>query len=173
MNYNDIYNEYHSKIVKFFKYKINSAEDAEELANNVMIKVYKNLHSYNEEKSSLKNWIFTISNNTLIDYFRKSKVKNMSLENQFEDALSMKDLLVSNNIDPLQYCVEKEKGFKIETAMSNIKCDRMRQISVLFFIEDKSLKEISDIIKKPIGTVKATIFRSRKLLQEKLILEKF
>ena len=172
MNYNNIYKEYHLKILGFFKYKINSPEDAEELANNVMIKVYKNLHLYDEEKSTLKNWIFAISKNVLIDYFRKSKVKKLSLENQFEDVFSMKDLLASNDIDPFQRCVEKEKRIKIETAMSNIKCDRMRQISLLFFIEDKSLKEISNIIKKPIGTVKASIFRSRKLLQEKLILKK-
>ena len=65
-----IYRDYHDKVLAFFLARLNSPEDAEDLCADVFVKVFRNLDSFDERKSSVSTWIYTISRNTLTDFFR-------------------------------------------------------------------------------------------------------
>ena len=66
-----IYRDYHGKVCGYIRSKINSAQDAEDITSDVFVKVYEKLDTFDETKASLSTWIYTITRNTLTDYFRK------------------------------------------------------------------------------------------------------
>lgn len=71
LNFDDIYNEYFNRVYKFCSYRVNNQEDAKDLASDIFVKIYKNINSFNPNKSNLAVWIFTIARNSLTDYYRK------------------------------------------------------------------------------------------------------
>src|SRR5689334_14630486 len=64
-----IYNQFHQGLLAFIKSKIKSKEDAEDILQNVFIKISANVDKLSEEEK-LKSWIFTITRNAIIDYYR-------------------------------------------------------------------------------------------------------
>lgn len=64
-----IYKQFHQELLGYLKSKIRSTEDAEDILQNVFIKISSSLHNLTEE-IKLKNWIFTITKNAVIDYYR-------------------------------------------------------------------------------------------------------
>ncbi|MBO2517961.1 MAG: hypothetical protein CW338_11950 [Clostridiales bacterium] len=71
---NRIYMEYQPKILKYLMYKTNSRDLAEDLCSDVFMKLLKKADSFDETKSSVSTWIYTIARNTLYDYFRTRHV---------------------------------------------------------------------------------------------------
>ena len=69
----ELYDEYHNKVMAYIRSKISSKEDAEDICQNVFMKVYAKYDSFDSSKSSISTWIFTITRNTLTDFFRTSK----------------------------------------------------------------------------------------------------
>ena len=70
----DIYRDFHGKIYAYIQSKVNDRFLAEDLTADVFLKVYEKLGSFDESKSSLSTWIYTIARNTLTDHYRTRKV---------------------------------------------------------------------------------------------------
>ncbi len=69
----ELYAEYHHKVMAYIRSRITSKEDAEDICHDVFMKVYAKYDSFDSSKSSISTWIFTITRNTLTDFFRTSK----------------------------------------------------------------------------------------------------
>ena len=63
-----IYRDYHSKVCGYIQSRVNSVQDAEDIAADVFLKVYEKLESFDESKASFSTWIYTITRNTLRRY---------------------------------------------------------------------------------------------------------
>src|SRR5687767_1319310 len=74
MEVTSIYKQFHSELLGFVKSKIPSNEDAEDILQNVFIRISSNVDKLNDDVK-LKNWIFTITRNAIIDYYRVSATK--------------------------------------------------------------------------------------------------
>jgi len=74
MEVTSIYKQFHSELLGFVKSKIRSKEDAEDVLQNVFIRISSNVDKLNDDVK-LKNWIFTITRNAIIDYYRVSATK--------------------------------------------------------------------------------------------------
>ena len=70
--FDEIYNKYHHDVFQFLFYMVNHKETAEDLMQEVYIRVLKSYHRF-EGKSSEKTWLFSIARNVAIDHFRKQK----------------------------------------------------------------------------------------------------
>ena len=68
-----IYLEYRKKVMGYIRARIRSFADAEDLCEDVFEKIQRKLGDFDESKASLNTWVFTITRNTVIDYFRRSK----------------------------------------------------------------------------------------------------
>ena len=68
-----IYSAYQKKVMGYIRARINSWADAEDLCADVFEKIARKLPDFDSTKASLSTWIFTITRNTVIDYFRRSK----------------------------------------------------------------------------------------------------
>lgn len=135
-------------------------EETEDILQEVFIKIYKNLNNYD---SSLKfsSWIYRITHNQTVDHIRKNS-KNKSvpiIDNDWGQIIDKFDLY--NHIE------SEEIKNKIILSIENLSV-KYKEVLYLRFVEEKSYEEISDIIKKPKGTVSTLINRGRLILQEKL-----
>lgn len=139
-----------------------SREDAEDILQEVFIKVYVNLNSFDGDLK-FSSWIYRITHNEVINTYRKKKARPQSVMDLDDDFLNnlVSDLKADGNIDA-RYLRENVKKVleKIDP--------RYREVLVLRFWEDRDYNEISDILKKPMGTVATLISRAKTSFQEEL-----
>lgn len=139
-----------------------SKEDAEDVLQEVFIKVYVNLNSFDDDLK-FSSWIYRITHNEVINNYRKKKVRPqsvMDLDDEFLNNLAS-DLKTDGHIDQ-RYLKEN-----VAKVIENLD-PKYKEILVLRFWEDKDYSEISDILKKPMGTVATLISRAKKKFQEEL-----
>lgn len=127
----NIYRDYHSKVLGYIRSKINNLQDAEDLAADVFVKVYEKYDSFDNTKASVSTWIFTITRNAVIDYFRTSKdydevPETIAADTSVEDEVCNNDMLDS-----------------LAKALRNLE-ERERDIIVMRYYEGVSLKDIAD-----------------------------
>lgn len=139
-------------------------EEAEDILQEVFIKVYHNLNSF-DKKLKFSSWIYRITHNQVISNFRKIKARPQSidLENSEEIVQKIASDLDLDNQTELIYLREK-----INPVLQKID-PKYRDILILRFWEDKSYQEISDILKKPAGTVAAMINRAKKQIKQEFM----
>ena len=141
-------------------------EDAEDLLQEVFIKVYQNLNDF-DQKLKFSSWIYRITHNIVIDNFRKIKARPeiANLDEEINDRVLeniKSDFNISREIDIKYLRDVMEKVLK--------KIDRKyREVLVLRFFEDKSYEEISDILKKPMGTISTLINRAKKQFKAEFV----
>lgn len=177
-NFNQIYKENHRTILNFIFSKVRNAEVSQELANDVFMKIHANLNKYDENLSSFKTWIMNIANNTVIDHWRKVKMKTISLSgiqnDQSED---------DNNLDLLSYYGKVSNDTPEAKLINNEELSNFQgvlnklpkvyvKIATLFFTKQYSYEEIASTLNIPLGTVKGKLFRVREMLESQNILVK-
>ncbi|HHV28769.1 RNA polymerase sigma factor [Acetivibrio mesophilus] len=130
---------YQGKLINFLSKMTASPEDAEEITQEVFIKVYKNLYKYNN-KWSFSTWIYRIAINTLRSEYRKVKgIKNVDYYTNVPE-------LPANFCDYPEIAYEmKERRGEIIRLIDDLKEDQKTAL-LLRCIQDFSFKEIGDIL---------------------------
>lgn len=139
-----------------------SREDAEDVLQDVFIKIYVNLNSF-DDKLKFSSWVYRIAHNEVINNYRKKKArpeKAMDLDDEFLNNLAS-DMRTDGHVD-IQYL--KENVEKVLVEMES----KYREVLILRFWEDKDYSEISDILKKPMGTVATLLSRAKANFQKEL-----
>jgi len=130
--------------------------DADDILQDVFIKVYKNLNDY-DPKLKFSSWIYRITHNETISFLRKINRKPTTYNFEI-DAVKVKtieeDLTLDQKLDNAKV---KENLLKIINNLDK----KHQEVVMLRYVEDKDYQEISDILKKPQGTV-ATLLRQAK-----------
>ncbi len=155
---------YDKQIYNYCFRMTNNAEDAEDLAQEVFIKVYRSLGSFKSE-SKFSTWIYRIAHNTCIDNHRKKKFRLLSLSPREENDRQMK--VPDREPLPEDQMVSREKYDLIKECIAELKPD-YKSIIILRDIQNYTYQEIADILNIPLGTVKSNISRARALLRETL-----
>jgi len=160
-----IMNRYQSKLLAYILRISNvSYEEAEDVLQNVFIKVYRNLNSF-DTGLKFSSWIYRITHNEVISNFRKIQARPQNYEREINE-----EILNRITID---FDIEKEINNKylrkiINNVLINLD-EKYREVLVLRFFEEKDYNEISDILKKPIGTVSTLLNRAKKYFKEELV----
>jgi len=142
--------------------------DCEDIAQEVMIKVYKNI-SKCKSATSFKSWLLRIVHNTCIDEIRKRKNKTtISLDKEPEgDDGPMENQLLKDENTPETEFIKKDMARQIQKAIEKLPTDS-RSVIVLRDISGLSYEEIAKITGINLGTVKSRIARARSNLQKEL-----
>lgn len=176
MSFEQVYKTYHASVLKWLAYKIKSRNDAEELANDVFLKVFNHLQEFDCSKSALQTWVFNITNNTLIDYYRKNNItaKGQAKKNQqstdecFGDESASPFQVPDNRTATADVLMDLQTvGKNTLQAINNLKGNN-KALAVEFFVNQLSYDEIAEKLSLPMGTVKGTINRIRETLKAKL-----
>ncbi|WP_395053677.1 RNA polymerase sigma factor [Flavobacterium sp.] len=140
-----LYNMYHKSLFTVITNLIREQEEAEDVLQEVFVKIWKNIESYNESKGRFYTWILNIARNTAIDKLRSkgfnNSQKNLSADN-FVHLLDDSNKL-TNRIDTI--------GIKEFVQKLKPKCIQL--IELLFF-QGYTQQEASDELEIPLGTVK-------------------
>ncbi len=141
---------------------INNNDDVQDVAQDVFIKVFKNLPKFKGD-SKLSTWVGQIAYREAVNYLKK--------RNRYNDA-PLGDFTVNqlkeSSQNPEEKSIANDTKTIIRAAVAKLP-ERYRQVVVLYHLEEYSYQEISKIIDMPEGTVKSYIFRGRKLLKDYLI----
>ena len=144
-------------IFGYFLYSIGRKEDAEDLTQEVFIKVYKNLKSL-DPNLNFKAWLFKIASNTLIDWWRKRGEE--------------RELFLIDDKDSNFETIDEDFSYlKIETAkdiadaLEKIKPE-YKVVLLLFYWQGFSYEEIASILSLPLGTVKTNLRRAKLAIKE-------
>lgn len=136
---------------------VRNREDAEELAQDVFVKVFRSLQAFKGD-CSFSTWIYRIAYNTAISHTRKTRYEFLAIEddqlsNVSEDEVAATLGLVQNN----------EQVERLEKALDAIPADE-RALVLLFYMEEKSVDEVATITGLTSSNVKTKLHRTRKKL---------
>lgn len=153
-----IVKRYKIKLLHYIRRITNVAsEDAEDILQEVFIKVYLNLNDFAPDLK-FSSWIYRIAHNEVISNYRKVKARPQNNSVNLEDLEILNltaDLDFAKDVDQV---ILKKKITRILTKLER----KYREILVLKFFEDKSYEEISDIIARPMGTVASLMNKAKK-----------
>lgn len=91
MEINKIHNQFHKLLHKYIVARVNNKDDAADILQEVFIKISSNLNTLTEDEK-LKSWIFTITRNAIIDYYRKNvNTKKTGITDKITDELPEED----------------------------------------------------------------------------------
>jgi RNA polymerase sigma-70 factor (ECF subfamily) len=142
-----------------------SADDAQDLTQEVFIKMYRTLKTYDLERGALMTWVTTITRNLLVDHFRKTRQDRMtdSLDgetSQHEDAAPLSDRIPDKTQPPDARVQSRETGEVVHQALQKLSPE-LREAVILRDLQDMDYRDIATVLKVPEGTVKSRINRGR------------
>ncbi len=141
-----------------------SPADAEDLTQDVFLKIYSNLSSFDMARGSLQVWITTMTRNLLVDNFRRTKNQRAtsSLDDGWDQTEELKpvDRLTARGPSPHELAAHKELEKMVQEALSYVSVE-LREAVILRDLQDMDYKEIAQVLGIPEGTVKSRISRGR------------
>lgn len=130
-------------------------EDAEELTQEIFLKIFENLHRY-DGSFPLVAWVVSLARNLCIDRYRRRK-RERSFRFVSDDAVAP---LLKSDDDPAAQAIRKERSKMLFWALSEIPED-LAEILVLRDLDGLAYDEIGKALDLPDGTVKSRLFRAR------------
>ena len=158
--FTSLYNLFFEKIYRFIYYRVGHKEVAEDLSEDVFVKVFGKIRSI-EKEAAFEGWLYQIARNKVIDYYREKKL-TVALED-VENTLEYE----SNLIDVLEL---KEHQKILLRILKDLSTDQQTIIK-LKFLEDLDNAEIAAITGKTEGTIR--VIQHRAIIQLQELLEKF
>lgn len=150
---------YKLKIINFVYRMVGDLDQAEDIAQEVFIRVYQHRERY-QPIAKFSTWLYTIASN-----LAKSELRRRSIFNPISLTRLKGERLSSIKRSPDKALLEKELGQKIQEGIEKLK-PNYRAPLILRDVEGLSYEEISEIVGCPLGTVKSRINRARLKLRE-------
>lgn len=160
--YRSLVERYQNYVFTITMNVLKSREEAEEAAQDVFIKVYKMLHSF-EGKSKFTTWLYTIAYRTALDYNKKKKLNIQSIDAE-ESFLQVKDTLTPN---PEKNMQQEDLQDKLKKAINKLRPSDA-SIITLFYLHEKSVQEVAQIMGLTVSNVKTKLHRLREALRKQL-----
>ena len=151
-----IYAEYSPKVLSYIRTRVQGQANAEDLCSDVFEKVMRKIGEYDQSKAALGTWIFTITRNTVIDHFRRSRPQEELDENMQDDEFEVDANLLSG-----------ESLSELAAALRHLP-QQLMDIIVLRYYDGKPLTDIAKMMGLSYGAVKLRHQNALMLLREQL-----
>ncbi len=150
---------YETKMTRYANKFLYTYEDRQDAVQDVFIKVYKNIQSFNTSKS-FSPWIYRIAHNTFINHIKKSKHEKLGIfdADQFF-AWQARDEHEASDRE------QKEEREVLNQSLAQLSA-KYREPLVLYYFEQKNYKEIAEILELPVATVGVRLRRGRVKMRE-------
>ena len=159
---------YDRQVLQLAYNMVNNTQDAEDIYQEVLVRVYKNLKQF-EFKSEFSTWLYRVVVNYCINFQKKRhRLKTYSIDNEFQDGdENWKKSVKSEEQNPEEFFLNLELSREIETALQQLS-PKQKTVFVLRHYHGHKLKEIAEILKCSEGTVKNYLFRATQKMQRQL-----
>jgi RNA polymerase sigma-70 factor (ECF subfamily) len=142
-----------------------SADDAQDLTQDVFIKMYRTLSSYDIERGAFMTWVTTMTRNLLVDHFRKTKQDRLTdsmdaTASEHEDSMALSEQIPDKGPAPDTKLQSRETGQVVHEALQKLSPE-LREAVILRDLQDMDYRDIAAVLRVPEGTVKSRINRGR------------
>ncbi|PKG24162.1 RNA polymerase sigma factor SigX [Niallia nealsonii] len=161
--FDDLYDKYHHDVFQFLLYMVQHKETAEDLMQEVYIRVFKSYERF-EGKSSQKTWLFSIAKNVAIDHFRKQKSIKTKIMEKFDWT---KQQIKIEELMPEELVLQSEESQKIYKALKLCTVDQ-RMVIIMRYIQEQSIAETAKALGWTESKVKTTQHRALKVLKKRI-----
>ena len=138
----EIYLKYKDKVFGYVKNHVNSIEDAEDITSDIFIKIYSKLDTYDETKAALSTWIYSMTSNTVIDYYRTNHIHSEIPEDLTDERSSIEDEVLN-----------KESLEALADALEQLP-QELRDIIILRYYKGLTLQDIAGKMNLSYGITK-------------------
>ena len=160
-SFSELATRYKNLIYSVVLRMVSDKEEANDLAQEVFIKIYRNLEKYSDEYK-FSTWTIRIATNHVIDWRRKKKQETVNIEDVAGG------LQANGGASPEDEYIAQEQSRMLRDLVAGLP-DIYRVPIVLYHEQGLSYQEIADITDEPLSKVKNRIFRGRKMLKESLL----
>ena len=139
-----------------------SPQDAEDLTQDVFLKIYSRLGAWDPARGSLAVWITTLTRNHLVDHYRRTRVERASgsLDERWDEADATAMELEDARPGPHEGALQRELEREVQAALAQVSPE-LREAVILRDLQDMDYREIASVLGIPQGTVKSRISRGR------------
>ena len=138
----EIYLKYKDKVLAYIRNHVNSPEDAEDLCSDVFIKIYQKLDTYDSSKASISTWIYSVTSNTVIDFYRTNHIHSEIPEDLTDERSSVEDEVLG-----------QENLSLLAKALKDLPQEQM-DIIVLRYYKGYTLQEVAEMMQLSYGVTK-------------------
>ncbi|QDP40499.1 RNA polymerase sigma factor SigX [Radiobacillus deserti] len=163
--FEEIYEDYHQDLYQFLMYMVKDRNVAEDLVQEVYIKVIHALDTFKGD-SSQKTWLFSIARHVAIDYFRKQKTKRKRILDFFDWGERGEQVQDHAKI-PEEIAVLNDEMKQVYKSLDHCTMDQ-KSVIILRYIQGMSIQETAEILGWSTSKVKTTQHRGMKQLKEML-----
>ncbi|MCR8644744.1 sigma-70 family RNA polymerase sigma factor [Paenibacillus sp. N1-5-1-14] len=158
--YRYLVDRHKGRVFTFIYQMVGQRETAEDLAQEVFIKVFRNLEHYRGD-AKFTTWLYRMIMNQVIDYRRSQKRKPLQMVLD-----KVKDWWADDNLGPEGIAVKQEQRDTVHHLLAGLP-DKYRDIMFLYHFEELSYQEIAALMNLPIKTVETRLYRGKSLLKNK------
>jgi RNA polymerase sigma-70 factor, ECF subfamily len=161
----EIVQRYHRRVFNICYRFAGTSDDAQDLTQEVFIKMYRTLNSYDVERGAFMTWLTTMTRNLLVDHFRKTKQDRVTdsidaAPSEHEDAMPLSDRIEDQSAPPDARVQSREAREAVHQALQKLSPE-LREAVILRDLRDMDYRDIAAVLKVPEGTVKSRINRGR------------
>jgi RNA polymerase sigma-70 factor, ECF subfamily len=161
--FEELYSKYHQDVFQFLFYLVKNREHAEDLVQEVYIRVLKSYKRF-EGKSSEKTWLFSIARNVAIDHFRKQKGWKQRLMEKFDwSTQQVKD----DHPIPEEIALQNEEIQSLYECLDKCTVDQ-KMVIVMRYLQELSIAETAEALGWTESKVKTTQHRALKVLKKEM-----
>lgn len=124
---------------------------ADDIAQEVMIRIWNKAHTYKPESASLNTWVFTLARNARIDYLRKNSRHQSDIDPEY-----LWRNIVDENADPFKDAQHKRDQERIQQGLNKLPPDQ-KEVLLKVYLEGKTHKEAAEELSLPLGTIKSRV----------------
>ncbi|HOS70364.1 MAG TPA: sigma-70 family RNA polymerase sigma factor [Bacillota bacterium] len=159
-----IIDRYQSKVFSTAFHYTHDHEEARDLTQEIFIKLYNNLQKY-KGKASFSTWLYRIAVNRCIDWARKKKPQTVSaISDGGEEELDIYDTIADSGGGPEEDLIKQENAVYLRKLVESLP-EIYKTVIILYYFEDFSPQEISEIVGVPKRTIETRLFRGKNLLK--------
>lgn len=151
----ELFSTYRFKVMGYIRSRVQNPDDAEDLCEEVFVKLFGMLDRYDKERSAIGTLIYSIAHNTVIDFYRKNRQTDELPEE------------IPTYVTPVDDVEREDELDRLASALETLPHELV-DIIVLRYYDSKSLQEISQKLGMSYGVVKIKHQKALSFLREQL-----
>lgn len=165
--HDELISRYQRRLFIYIYRFLGNKEETEDLLQNVFFKVYKYCKNFDTSRK-FSSWIYRIAHNEAVNYIKRKNIKKFI---SLEEFVSNKDRIETKTDvkSPMEVWLKKELRGEVEKSMKKLPVKYQEVLKMRYFSE-KSYKEISKVLKKPVNTVGTLINRAKRKLETVILI---
>jgi RNA polymerase sigma-70 factor, ECF subfamily len=158
--------KYQRRIARHVARFIKSADDVEDVVQDVFVRAYRGLASFRGD-SLFYSWLYRIASNAALNHLRRAPHEVLLGDDSPDERASEFAPGFSDAAQPDRTLMAEQIAEAVQRALAKLQ-PQLAEALLLFEVEKKSYAEIAEMLQIPIGTVRTRIFRAREFIARRL-----